>query len=67
MSLILTQKVCQKTCLNDWIEPAEGTIFQLLLQQITMVSDMPKIEFENSLTYFLKDSNFWYFSCFVKL
>ena len=49
------------------IEQAERTMFQLLLQQIAVVLEVPKIGFKICLTFFLKDSNFWYFLCFVKL
>ena len=44
------------------IERAERTMFQLLLQQMSVILEKPKIGFEICLTFF-KDSNFWYFSC----
>ena len=36
------------------LEQAERTMFQLLLQQITVVLEVPKIEFKIRLTFFLK-------------
>ena len=49
------------------LEQTERTMFQLLLQQITVVLEVPKIEFKIRLTFFLKDSEFWYFSCLCEV
>ena len=48
---------------SDRIERAERTMFQLLLQQIMVVLEVPKIGFKICLIFSYKDSNFWYFSC----
>ena len=49
------------------IERIESSLFQLLLQQITVILEVPKTKFKIHLTFSYKNSNFWYFSCICEV
>ena len=49
------------------VERAERTIFQLLLQEITVVLEVPKKDLRFACLFSYKYSNFWYYSCICEV